>query len=155
MKRCIFFVIISMFLSVSLSFAGGWDKSKGMEKITLKGTLLCIGCNLKRLSGANAQCSLYTHHAIGFRTEDGTIWNILENAKGHDIVRAYKLLDGRKATITGWIYPIAHVIEIDKIVVDDVKMEDIQKAAWEEDQDIAKALMSRKIGESPIVGIGH
>ncbi len=155
MKKGIFAGIISIILTAGICLAGGWDRSKGMGEITLKGELLCIGCNLKRLSGANAQCNLYTHHAIGFRTEDGTIWNILENAKGHDIIRAAKLLNGKKATITGWIYPIAHVIEIDKIVVDGVSMKDIQKAAWEEDQAIAKALMNRKVGEPPLVVGGH
>jgi len=93
---------------------------------------------------------------IGFKTEDGVIWNILDNAKGHDIVRGHKLLKKDvPATITGWIYPIAHVIEIESIKVEGISMADIQKAAWEEDQLLAKRLMSRKIGKPPALGGAH
>lgn len=156
MKRFAALTVVFMFVLASLSFAGGWDKTKGTDKVTLKGTLLCVGCNLKKMSGANAQCNLYAHHAIGFKTEDGLIWNILENEKGHDIVRAHKLVEKNvPATITGWIYPVANAIEIDSIEVEGISMKDIQKAAWEEDQLLAKRLMSRKVGEAPVMGHEH
>lgn len=156
MRKLLVLTLIFLFAFASLSFAGGWDKTKGTDKVTLKGTLICVGCNLKKMSGANAQCDLYAHHAIGFKTEDGVIWNILENAKGHDIVRAHRLLEKNvPATITGWIYPIAHVIEIDSITIEGVSMKDIQKAAWDEDQLLAKRLMSRKVGEPPVMGHSH
>lgn len=54
-----------------------------------------------------------------------------------------------EATITGWLSPIAHFIEIDTIKVDGVTPEQIKKAAWEEDQILAKALAARKPGEAP------
>lgn len=150
MKKLIALTVVFLFAITSFAFAGGWDKAKGLDKITLKGNLICVGCSLKKLSGANAQCSLFAHHAIGFRTEDGTIWNIIDNEKGHDIIRAHTLLQKNvPATITGWIYPIAHAIEIETIEVSSVSMTDIQKAAWEEDQMIAKELMNRKIGQAP------
>lgn len=156
MKRIIF-TVVSLFAMASMSFAGGWDKAKGMEMTTLmKGNLLCVGCNLKKVSGANAQCDLYSQHSIGFKSEDGTIWNIIENAKGHDIVKAHTLLEKNvPATITGWMYPIANMIEIDSITVEGVSMADIQKAAWEEDQVLAKKLMERKVGEAPAAGHKH
>jgi hypothetical protein len=156
MKKLLTLTIVLLFVLSSIAFAGGWDKSKGTDKVTVKGNLLCVGCNLKKMSGASAQCDIYAHHAIGFKTEDGVIWNIIENAKGHDIVRAHRLLEKNvPATITGWIYPVAHAIEIDSIVVEGVSMADIQKAAWEEDQIIAKKLMSRKVGEPPVLGDAH
>lgn len=156
MKRIVALAAVFIFVLTALSFAGGWDKTKGTDKVTLKGTLLCVGCNLKKMSGANAQCDLYAHHAIGFKSEDGVMWNIVENAKGHDIVRGHKLLEKNvPATITGWIYPVANAIEIDSIEVEGISMAEIQKAAWEEDQIIAKALMSRKIGEAPVAGHKH
>lgn len=155
MKRIIF-TVVSLFAMASMSFAGGWDKAKGMDTVTLKGNLICVGCNLKKMSGANAQCDLYAQHSIGFKTEDGTIWNIIENAKGHDIVKAHTLLEKNvPATITGWIYPIANMIEIDSITVEGVSMADIRKAAWEEDQILAKKLMERKVGEAPAAGHKH
>lgn len=139
-----------MVMTASSAVAGGWDKAKGTDKVTLKGTLICVGCNLKKMSGANAQCDLYAQHAIGFKTEDDVIWNILDNAKGHDIIKAHSLLEKNvPATISGWIYPIAHIIEIDEIKVEGVSVSDIQKAALEEDHDLAKRLMERKIGAPP------
>lgn len=156
MKRIIALTVVFVFALASLSFAGGWDKTKGTDKVTLKGTLLCIGCNLKKMGGANAQCNLYAHHAIGFKSEDGLMWNILNNEKGHDIIMAHKLLEKNvPATITGWIYPVANVIEIDSIQVEGISMQDIQKAAWEDDQLLAKRLMGRKVGESPVMGHEH
>lgn len=150
MKRLAALTVVFLFTMASFAFAGGWDKAKGMDKITLKGNLLCVGCSLKKLNGANAECSLFAHHAVGFKTEDGTIWNIIDNAKGHDIIKAHTLLEKNvPATITGWIYPIAHAIEIDSIEVHGVSMADIQKTAWEEDQMIAKELMGRKLGQAP------
>ncbi|HBR21141.1 MAG TPA: hypothetical protein DD713_01010 [Nitrospiraceae bacterium] len=150
MKKLAALTVVFIFAMASLAFAGGWDKEKGMDKITLKGNLLCVGCSLKKLNGANAECSLFAHHAVGFKTEDGTIWNIIDNAKGHDIIRAHTLLEKNvPATVTGWIYPIAHAIEIDSIDVHGVSMADIQKTAWEEDQMIAKELMGRKLGQAP------
>jgi len=139
----------------TMAWAGGWDAKKGLDKVTVTGELLCIGCSLKKLDGANAQCDLYAHHAIGFKTLDGALWSIVENAKGHDIVRSHTLLENKKATVTGWLYPIAHYIEIDTITVDGVKPEDIQKAAWEEDRLLAKRLLERKVGEPPTLAHSH
>ena len=138
-----------------MAWAGGWDAKKGLDKVAVTGELVCIGCNLKKLDGANAQCDLYAHHAIGFKTLDGTLWSIVENAKGHDIVRSHTLLENKKAAMTGWLYPIAHYIEIDTINVEGVKPEQIQKAAWEEDQLLAKRLAARKVGEAPTLAHSH
>ncbi len=142
-------------VSVTFAGAGGWDKNKGLDQVTLKGELVCLGCSLKKLNGQNAQCSLYSQHAIGFKTRDGALWNLVENANGHDIIRAHKLLGNKQATITGWLYPIAHQIEIDTINVTGVTKKQIQKAGWEEDQILAKRLSSRNVGEVPELGHKH
>ncbi len=155
MFKKIILTLMVLLVSASLSSAGGWDKKKGLGQITLTGELLCVGCTLKKLDGANAQCNLYTHHAIGFRAGDGTLWSIVDNAKGHDVIQSHELLENKKATITGWIYPLAHFIEIDEIKVDGVSKADIQKAGWEEDQLIAKELASRKVGEAPSSAKAH
>jgi hypothetical protein len=156
MKVGLSLTMIMVLVMASISFAGGWDKSKGLDKVTVEGEFICIGCNLKKLSGANAQCSLYAQHAIGFRTRDGVMWNIVENEKGHDIIRAHTVLEkGVKGKITGWLYPIANMIEIDSVEVDGIGIKEIQKAAWEEDQKIAGILKNRKQGEAPIQGEQH
>ena len=142
-------------VTASFAFAGGWDNTKGLDTLTLKGELVCIGCSLKKLDGANAQCNLYAHHAIGFKAADGTLWSLVDNAKGHDIIRAHKLLEHKKATISGWMYPLAHFIEIDGIKVDGVSGDKIAKAGWEEDQLLAKRLAERKIGKAPASAHKH
>ncbi len=148
--------VSALMLTATFALAGGWAPDKGLDKVTLKGELVCVGCSLKKMDGANAQCNLYAHHAIGFRTADGLLWSIVDNEKGHDIIRAHKLLEkGTKATITGWIYPVAHFIEIDAIQVEGVTMEQIQKAGLEEDQLIAKRLATRKLGQVPAMEHDH
>jgi hypothetical protein len=155
MVKKIALVLMVLCIAPSLSWAGGWEKEKGLEKITLTGELLCIGCALKKLDGANAQCDLYAHHAIGFKAADGTLWSIVDNAKGHDIIRGHELLENKKATITGWLYPLAHYIEIDDIKVEGVTMAEIQKAGWEEDMLMGKRLLTRKVGETPTMAHTH
>jgi len=86
--KSLLLLILGTVLSSSV-FAGGWDKNKGTDEVTLKGELICIGCSLKKLSGANAQCGLYTRHDVGFKLADGTFWNFVNNGTGHDIIRAH------------------------------------------------------------------
>ncbi len=143
------FTIAAVLLTATFSFAGGWDSDKGLNETTLKGELICVGCTLKKLDGANAQCNLYAHHALGFRSADGTIWNIVDNAVGHDVIRAHTLLGHKKAEIKGFIYPIANQLEIVSIDVEGVSAKKIAQAGWEEDQLLAKRLLERKVGEAP------
>lgn len=144
------FWMIAMLTAGINAYAGGWDGNKGLSKVTVSGEFVCVGCSLKKMDGANAQCSLYAQHTIGLRTGDGTLWSILDNAQGHDIARGHGLLDNKKATITGYLYPIAHMIEIESITVDGVDKKEIGRNAWKLDQRLAKALLERKAGEAPV-----
>lgn len=156
MMKKLVLAAMAVLLSAVVALAGGWAADKGLDKMTLTGELVCIGCSLKKLDGANAQCNLYAHHAVGFRTADGLLWNIVDNEKGHDVIRAHRLLEkGVKATISGWIYPVAHFIEIDSIKVEGVSMAQIQQSGLEEDHLIAKRLASRKLGEVPTMEHDH
>ena len=142
-------LIICMVALSSLSYAGGWKSSEGLNKMTVEGELVCLGCSLKKLSGANAECSLYSQHDLGVKLADGTLWTIVNNQKGHDIIKAHGLLERKTATIIGWLYPNAHHIEIDSITVKGVEPSEIAKAALAEDHIIANALLKRKAGQAP------
>ncbi len=148
-RKSVWTVMLTILLAAP-AFAGGWDKEKGQDTITLKGELICVGCSLKKLSGANAQCNLFGGHDVGLKLADGTFWNFVNNATGHDVIRAHGAVIGKTATVTGWIYPNAHMIEIESISVDGVSPEQIAKAAWEEDQKVAKQLTERKVGQPPV-----
>ncbi len=154
MKRLLVVLVISMAL-VQVSWAGGWKSEKGLDKMSIKGKLVCIGCSLKKLDGANAQCNLFAHHAIGFKSADGSYWSIIDNAAGHDVIRAHQLVGGKDATINGWIYPVANMVEIDTITISGVDQQALAQAGWDEDQMIAKSLLTRKVGEAPASEGGH
>ncbi|MCP4051128.1 MAG: hypothetical protein GY730_10540 [bacterium] len=150
-KKFLYLLIINIFILSSLSFAGGWDKSKGLDKITVEGKLVCIGCSLKKLSGANAQCSLYSQHDTGLQLKDGSIWSIVNNQKGHDIIRAHHTVINKTARITGWLYPNARHIEIDSISVKGVSKKQIARAALKEDRLTGRALLEREEGAPPVI----
>lgn len=148
-KISTFIVALTLFILPNYSSAGGWDNKKGLDQVTVEAELVCLGCSLKKLSGANAQCGLYTLHDVGVKLGDGTLWSIVNNAIGHDIIRGHGLLEHKTATVTGWLYPNANHIEIAKIDVHGVTPQQIAQAAWEEDQKVAKVLASRKVGDAP------
>ncbi len=148
LKIGLFLILSPIFLNSV--FAGGWDKNKGNDTIVLKGELICIGCSLKKLSGADAQCSLYSNHDVGLKLNDGTFWNFVNNDTGHDIIRGHKTVIGKQATINGWMYPNAHMIEIETIDVDGVTSKEIAITSLEEDKAVAKLLTNRKLGEIPV-----
>jgi hypothetical protein len=63
------------------------------EIMTLRGKLVCIGCILKKSSGSNSQCGLYTVHNIGLQLGDGSLWSFVDNQNGHDLIYAHNLLE--------------------------------------------------------------
>ncbi|HFC53347.1 MAG TPA: hypothetical protein ENJ43_02830 [Gammaproteobacteria bacterium] len=148
-SKYIWTVLLATLLAAPV-YAGGWDKEKGLDTVTLKGELICVGCSLKKLSGANSQCKLFGGHDVGLKLADGTFWNFVNNATGHDVIRAHGAVIGKTAIVTGWIYPNAHMIEIESIKVKGVTPDEIAKAAWEEDQKVARQLTERKVGEPPV-----
>lgn len=146
---------VALIAMVQVSLAGGWKADKGLDKMSIKGELVCVGCSLKKLNGANAQCNLFAHHAIGFKTADGSYWSIIDNAVGHDVIRGHELIEGKNATISGWLYPVANMVEIDAISIDGVSQKELAQAGWDEDQEIAKNLLARKVGEAPAGEAAH
>ena len=154
MKR-ILMVAVALMAMVQISYAGGWKTDKGLDKMSVKGELVCVGCSLKKLNGANAQCDLFAHHAIGFKTADGSFWSIIDNGAGHDVIRGHELVENKSATISGWLYPVANMIEIDTITIDGVSAKELAQAGWDEDQEIAKSLLARKVGEAPALEGSH
>ncbi len=93
------------------------DKPKKRENKDRKeyaGKIVCVGCSLENQDGgADPQCTLHSKHAQGLRMEDGTLWSIVDNAKGHLVVTNAKLR-GKDVKLLGWKFPKAQYVEVSK-----------------------------------------
>lgn len=81
------------------------------ERTEIPGTIVCVGCELEKTAGADAQCELHAKHAQGLRDPDGNLWTFLDNARGHALVTQGRYRD-RDVKILGWKYPKARYVEV-------------------------------------------
>jgi hypothetical protein len=88
------------------------------EKVVLTGKLVCVGCHLEKAHGAEPQCTLHSKHAQGFLAEDGTIYTLLDNARGHFLVTDKKLKD-RPVKLQAYRFPKAQVLEVVRYEVEE------------------------------------
>ncbi len=80
------------------------------KMVTMKGTLACLGCDLKKAHGAGAQCSVYGHkHAL--KTSNGKYYTFLENAKSEPLIKG-EALHGKRVEVRGTLFPGTQVIEV-------------------------------------------
>jgi len=80
------------------------------KTVTLKGTLACLGCDLKKAHGAGAQCSVYGHkHAL--KTSNGKYYTFLENAKSEPLIKG-EALHGKPVEVRGTLFPGSQVLEV-------------------------------------------
>lgn len=86
------------------------------DRVEVAGTIVCIGCTLEKEAGAEAQCTLHAKHGQGLKAADGTLWTLIDNAKGHPVITNEKLR-GKDVKILGWKYPKASYIEVSKYQV--------------------------------------
>ena len=80
------------------------------DRVEIPGTLVCIGCELEKDAGADAQCTPYSKHAQGLRDLDGNLWTFLDNLRGHALITQGRYRDRMK--ILGWQYPKARYVEV-------------------------------------------
>lgn len=94
------------------TFAVAQEKKRELkDRVELEGTIVCVGCELTKESGADSQCTLHAKHAQGLLLKDGTLWTILDNGRGH-VVRTNDKLRGKEVKVHGWKYPKAQTIEL-------------------------------------------
>lgn len=98
-------------LSVMAGFIGAAEPqaAKG-EQVVKEGQLVCVGCHLEKQYGAIAQCTLHAKHAQGLLAEDGTLWTILDNSRGHFLITERKL-QGKTLRVHGRAFPKTQVLE--------------------------------------------
>lgn len=86
---------------------------------TLRGKLVCLGCDLKKAEGARASCKTYGHNHV-LKTGDGLYINFLENQYADDFVKGEKY-QGKNLVVHGRYYPVALLIDVESFEVDGKK----------------------------------
>jgi hypothetical protein len=81
------------------------------ERVWSEGRLVCIGCTLAREYGVDAQCTLHTRHALGFLDQDGRLWTLVDNLRGHGVITNSRLRD-QSVRVYGWTYPEHRYLEL-------------------------------------------
>ncbi|MGE3957390.1 MAG: anti-sigma factor [Vicinamibacterales bacterium] len=83
----------------------------GSSAVVLTGTLLCRDCELEHRYGIKAPCKTIGHHGA-LATDDGRIWNLVEQKVAADLIHDESLL-GRRVVVHGRIFRGARALVID------------------------------------------
>lgn len=91
-------------------------------EVVVTGTVICLGCSLKKEKGALAQCSVYGHvnalriekviDAQGKQVKEirGKIYQFLHNDKSDKLIIDHGFA-GKKMVVVGKVYPEANILE--------------------------------------------
>ena len=110
--------VVALF-AVAIPVQEKFKKRENSAREEIAGKVVCIGCTLERQDGgADSQCTLHSKHAQGLLMPDGTLWTLVDNAKGHTVAANSKLRD-KEVKIYGWKFPKAQYIEVSKYQVKD------------------------------------
>ena len=89
------------------------------RRVEIPGKVVCIGCTLQdQEGGADSQCTLHAKHAQGLLLDDGTLWTLVDNARGHAVITNERLR-GREVKVFGWKFPKAQYVEVSRYRVRD------------------------------------
>ncbi len=83
----------------------------GSSAVVLTGTVLCRDCELEHRYGIEAPCKTIGHHGA-IATDDGRIWNLVEQKVAADLIHDESLL-GRRVVVHGRIFRGARALVID------------------------------------------
>ncbi|MBI2844662.1 MAG: hypothetical protein HYX78_14810 [Armatimonadetes bacterium] len=109
MKKLILAVIVALVVAAVAAALNAADSNKPKD-VTLTGTLICMGCELKTQYGAKAQCNVYGHdHAL--KAADGKIYTFLPNDNSKDLI-AGKADKSAKITVTGTLFPGSQIVDV-------------------------------------------
>ena len=81
------------------------------SQVVMKGTLVCVGCDLKKAENARSACDAFGHkHAL--RTEDGKYIGFLENRYSADLIEGKKLHNS-KIEVMGVYHTDANLLDVE------------------------------------------
>ena len=116
-KRLVILSVI-MLVAVVAAQAGKTSKGKATHE-SFDGTLVCLGCDLKKAEGARAACSEFGHkHAL--KTADGKYVNLLENQYSKDLVAGEKY-HNKQINVHGVYYANANQLDVETFTVEGKK----------------------------------
>lgn len=98
------------YISFLLFFVLFFVYSLNAEEKTIKGKVICIGCELKHAYNASSNCKIYVH-SHGLKTSDGKIYSFVENEKTDELINSVKY-HGKNIEITGKILENANFIDV-------------------------------------------
>ncbi|NCO41905.1 MAG: hypothetical protein COZ06_31165 [Armatimonadetes bacterium CG_4_10_14_3_um_filter_66_18] len=100
---------------VFLGGALGHAPAAGDTAKKLTGTLVCIGCTVKKAYSAKAQCNVYGHQH-GLQTADGKIYTFLANDQSKELregkAKDAEDLHGKKVEVTGVVLPKTQILDV-------------------------------------------
>lgn len=120
-RKLIIMAVLALFAIGSFVIAGeeaGKVEMKVMkgEPADFSGTLVCMGCSLKKSEAANSACKEYGHrHAI--MTDDGKYINLLENKFSEDLISGEKY-GMKKVTAHGVYHASANQLDVESFSVE-------------------------------------
>ena len=86
------------------------------ETTTLSGTLVCMGCDLKKAEGARSACAAYGHkHAL--KTSDGRYISFLENKYSDALLNGDKY-HNQNVKVSGVMFANSNTMDVDGFSVD-------------------------------------
>jgi hypothetical protein len=126
LKKSVALLTLALFVGAhGAAFAGeGQANKKGEEKaeaehVNMEGTVVCLGCSLKKGEGARAECGEYGHtHAL--KTADGHYVSFLPNKYAADLMAGEKF-HNKEAKVHGVMFANANQLDVETYEVDGQK----------------------------------
>ncbi|MCK5125827.1 MAG: hypothetical protein KAR42_06195 [candidate division Zixibacteria bacterium] len=122
MKKATLLLVLFAILAISVpASAGDNDNTKQISaskagKTTFEGTLVCVGCDLKKNEGARAACKTTgCNHAI--KTSDGKYINLLENQYSSDLIKGGDF-HNKQIKVEGVYFAKANLLDVESYTID-------------------------------------
>lgn len=112
-------IVFSLAVGLMLLTANSAVSVADEETTTIQGTVVCLGCTLKKTEGANAACKIYGHKH-GLATKDGDLYSFLENKNSEEVINSDKYAM-KEVVVTGKVFDNAHIIDLESISVAETK----------------------------------
>ncbi|MFH2049077.1 MAG: hypothetical protein ABIJ12_06495 [bacterium] len=119
-------LILSLFAILAISvpvFACGNDDASIIKASDVKtddasfeGTLVCLGCDLKKIEGANSECKI-SGHTFAIKTADGSYISLMENKYSTDLLNV-ESNHNKAVKVQGVYFAKANMLDVKSFTID-------------------------------------